>query len=160
DIRDVRDVGADKPTLLEGEFDMKARHVIVLNGWTLPAYREAFAPGFKGEAGLAVQWIEIEGPFDTSPTAGDQSLVADLPVRPRSVVKALPRGGRVPPEPMKRNDGWWIYDPPEPASAKPREEAERLMKSFLPRAFRRPVSDDLVAYYVKMVHTALDRKMS
>ena len=34
------------------------------------------------------------------------------------------------------------------------------MRSFLPLAFRRPVSEELQHYYVKMVHAALDRKLS
>jgi mono/diheme cytochrome c family protein len=160
DIRDVRDVPADKPLVVEAEYEMKARHVIVLNGWTLIGDRAASAPGAKFDAALAVQWVEIEGPLDTWPTASYHVLFGDLPMRPRSVVKAMAAGGPLPPEPMKRPDGWWIYDPPEPASVKPREDAERLMRSFLPRAFRRPVSEELVGYYVKMVHGALDRKMS
>src|SRR5262249_10174020 len=38
-------------------------------------------------------------------------------------------------------------------------DADRLMKSFLSRAFRRPVSDPLHAYYVKIVRDALDKKL-
>ena len=34
------------------------------------------------------------------------------------------------------------------------------MRSFLPLAFRRPVPVELQDYYVKMVHAALDRKLS
>src|SRR5262249_15349362 len=40
------------------------------------------------------------------------------------------------------------------------EDAERLMRAFLPVAFRSPVSEDLQRYYVKMVHAALDKKVS
>ena len=42
------------------------------------------------------------------------------------------------------------------ASAKPKEDAERLLKRFLPRAFRRHVTDDEAAYFVKVAHDALD----
>ncbi len=34
------------------------------------------------------------------------------------------------------------------------------MRSFLPRAFRRPVGEELLRYYVKLVHAALDKGVS
>jgi hypothetical protein len=34
------------------------------------------------------------------------------------------------------------------------------MRNFLPLAFRRPVPEGLQQYYIKFVHTALDRKVS
>jgi mono/diheme cytochrome c family protein len=46
---------------------------------------------------------------------------------------------------------------PELVSTDPHEVAERLMRRFAERAFRRPVSDDLVAPYSQMVHEALDQ---
>ena len=36
DVRAVRDVPAGKSTVIEGEFDLKARQVIVFTGWSLP----------------------------------------------------------------------------------------------------------------------------
>src|SRR6516162_4019774 len=53
----------------------------------------------------------------------------------------------------------YIYDPLVVAPAKPREDAERLMRSFLPLAFRRPVTEELQQYYVKLVHAELDKKV-
>ena len=40
DVRAVRDVPADKATVIEGEFDLKARQAIVFAGWSLPGMRE------------------------------------------------------------------------------------------------------------------------
>lgn len=161
--RVVRDVPADKAVEIEAEFEMKPRDMIVLQGWTLPGEREvqqANREGRKLEAGLAVQWVELTGPLDSWPTPGYRSLFGNLPLKPRSHIKALEAGRAEPPKPANRNDGWWIYDPLEPYSAKPLEDADRLMKSFLPRAFRRPVADELLGYYVKIVHAALDKKLS
>jgi hypothetical protein len=46
------------------------------------------------------------------------------------------------------------------APAKPREDAERLIRTFLPKAFRRPVPEELARYYVERVHGGLQKGMS
>jgi hypothetical protein len=164
DVRDVRDAPPDKPLVIEGEYELKAREVIVYSGWSLPGMREFMSmkigplKDYKGP-GLAVQWVEVEGPLDAWPPVGYQRLFGGVPLKPSSVVRAEAAGQRVV-EPVKRPDNWWIYDPLVIASAKPREDAERLMHSFLPKAFRRPVPLELERYYVKLVHAALDRKVS
>ncbi|WP_020471058.1 DUF1592 domain-containing protein [Zavarzinella formosa] len=164
DVRDVRDVAAGKPTIIEGEFEMKARQIIVFTGWSLPGLREAGQLVKKepldkyAGPGLAVEWIEIEGPTDPWPGVGYDRLFGGVPLLPASIAKVVAEGKPAPPVPAKRPDGWWTYDPLVPAPAKPREEADRLMRAFLPLAFRRPVSVELQDYYVKMVHSALDKK--
>ena len=65
----------------------------------------------------------------------------------------------MPPEPKKRPDNWWIYDPLTIAPKEPKKDAERLMRAFLPVAFRRPVDEKLQQYYVKLIHDGLDRKL-
>jgi hypothetical protein len=166
DVCDVRDVPPDKPTVIEAEIEMKQRQAVVFAGWSLPTMREA-APLFKDRAadryagpGLAVQWVEIEGPLDPWPPAGYQRLFGDVPLEPTSVARARAEGRPVPPQPPKRSPDSYIYDPLVPSPLKPREDADRLMRAFLPIAFRRPVSAKLQDYYVKVVHAALDRKKS
>jgi hypothetical protein len=75
------------------------------------------------------------------------------------VVRAEAEGRPVPPQPARRTPESYIYDPLVPAPARPREDAERLMRAFLPLAFRRPAGEELTQYYVKLVHKALDRKV-
>src|SRR5262249_22044741 len=60
--------------------------------------------------------------------------------------------------PDKPNDGYWVYNPLVMHSAKPKEDADRLIRDFLPRAFRRPVSEALQRQFVKRVHDKLDKK--
>jgi len=165
-VRAVRDVPADKPTVIEGEFELKQRQMIVFAGWTLPAMRtvDQLTKGkpldqYTGP-GLAVQWVEIEGPIDPWPPSGYERLFAGVPLKSTSVARAEAEGRPVPPQPARRSLDSYIYDPLVPAPARPREDAERLMRSFLTLAFRRPVSAELQDYYVKMVHGALDKKMS
>jgi mono/diheme cytochrome c family protein len=166
DVRTVRDAPAGKPIVIEEEFDLREREVMVFAGWSLPHPRE-FERVHKNRPldanpnlpGLAVHWVEIEGPLGPWPTAGYQRLFGGVPLKPQSVAKAEAEGRPVPPQPARRPDGWWLYDPLVPAPARPREDAERLLRSFLPRAFRRPVGEKLVRYYVRLVHETLDRSV-
>lgn len=144
DIRDVRDVPPDKATVIEGEYEMvRGGEVIDFTGWSLP-YQRPFEDGHKGKSldkytgpALIVQWIEVEGPLDPFPSAGYQRLFRDLPLKPM-----------------------YTNGPLHVASEKPREDANRLMRAFLPEAFRRPVSAEVADAYIKVVHEALDRKVS
>ncbi|MCE9530370.1 MAG: DUF1592 domain-containing protein [Planctomycetes bacterium] len=163
DTQMILDAPTEKGMVLEGVFDMKQRNVIVLNGWSLPSPRD-FENRTKGKKvddydgpSLVVNWIEIEGPLDPWPPVPYQRLFEGVPLKPKSVAAAEALGQKAE-DPTKR-DLWWLYNPLVPAPAKPREEAERLMRAFLPQAFRRPVSKDLQDYYVKIVHDALDKKM-
>jgi hypothetical protein len=160
DVRAVRDV-PDKSTVIEGEFDLKQRQAIVFVGWSLPGPREygQKPPDMKTAPGLAVEWLEIEGPIDPWPPVGYQRLFAGVPLKPQSVARAEAEGRPAPPQPAKRPLDSYIYDPLVVAPAKPREDAERLMRSFLPLAFRRPVTEELQQYYVKLVHAELDKKV-
>jgi hypothetical protein len=164
DVRGVRDAPAGKPTVIEGEFELKPRQVIVFTGWSLPSMRST--PTFGKEPlekytgpGLAVEWVEIDEPIDRWPGIGYDRLFGGVPLEPTSVAKLIAAGQPKPPQPAKRNPDSYIYDPLTPASAKPHEDARRLMRSFLPLTFRRPVRKELEDYYVKLVQTALSRKV-
>jgi mono/diheme cytochrome c family protein len=165
DVRGVRDVPADVPTVLEGEFDLKARQHLVLTGWSLPTMRAALErlqgkPLDASRApGLAVQWVEIEGPLGAWPPPGYRRLFGDLPLVPASTAKALAEGRPAPPETATRPEGWWLSDPLTPATTAPREDAERLLRAFTASAFRRPVSPDVSDRFVRLVHDALDQKV-
>ncbi|MBI3824259.1 MAG: DUF1592 domain-containing protein, partial [Planctomycetes bacterium] len=157
DVRAVRDVPEGKATVIEEEVTLQTRQIIVLQGWTLPAMRTPNQLGtaiekYKG-AGLAIEWVEIEGPFGAWPPAGYQRLFGAVPLKPKSEAAGKPA-------PAKRPDNWWLYDPLTIAPADAKKDAESLMRSLLPVAFRRPVEEKLHQYYVKMVHDALDKKQT
>lgn len=164
DVRAVRDVPEGKAIVVDEEVTLKAREMIVFQGWTLPALRTVDQLGKGGLAqykgpGLAVEWVELEGPLDAWPPAGYQRLFGDVPLKPKSVAKLEAEGKPAPPSPAKRSDNWWIYDPLTIAPREPMKDAERLMRAFLPIAFRRSVDEKLQAYYVKMIHDGLERKL-
>lgn len=164
DIR-VRDVPADKATVIEDVYELKSQQVVSFLGWSLPFVRDFTEKNkkidltqYKGP-GLAIEWLEIEGPIESYPPDGYKRLFGDVPLKQKSVAKLEAEGKPVPPPPAKRNDHYWLYDPFIPATLKPREDAERLMRAFLPIAFRRPVDETLQKYYVQIVEKALGEKM-
>ncbi|HND55624.1 MAG TPA: DUF1592 domain-containing protein, partial [Pirellulaceae bacterium] len=108
--------------------------------------------------GLSVDWLKIEGPLDAYPPPRYATLFDGVPLEARSVVKArATAGARLPTISDKRTVQQWEADPLTPSSDKPREDAERLIRSFLPRAFRRPVSDEEAARFVKATLAKLDQ---
>lgn len=86
-----------------------------------------------GQPGVAFRWMEAEGPIvEQWPTAGHQLLFGDLPLR-------------------AGEDG-----PAEVVSEEPRADAERLLRKFMSRAYRRPVEEADVQRFLKVADAAFD----
>ncbi|OAI56764.1 hypothetical protein AYO47_08715, partial [Planctomyces sp. SCGC AG-212-M04] len=97
------------------------------------------ADNYKGP-GLVVQWVDIEGPLiDTWPPPSYRRLFGDLPQQ------------RVSGDQSGRS---------EVVSQKPLEDAGRILRNFVGRAFRRPVTDADVAPFVARVKAKLDEQRS
>ena len=120
--------------------------------------RKGRAMAFSGP-GIAVDWLEIEGPLhDSWPPASHRRLFGDLPIdqhskesntKPplRKKVRQLGAG-------MNRPDpevGLWTV-----RSERPLEDAHMLLSRFLPQAFRRPITDDDAQRYVSLVKVRLE----
>jgi mono/diheme cytochrome c family protein len=165
EVQFCRDVPADKATVFEAEFPMNAETNVRLGAWSLPDRYEFFLKKVKPPLedypgpGLVVEWLKIEGPLGPYPPESYQRLFKDVPVKARSVAKAEAENKAIPKIADNRSESFWIhYDPLVPASMHPRDDAERLIRDFLPRALRRPVGEELHRHYVKVVHDRLDRK--
>ncbi|MBA4189829.1 MAG: hypothetical protein C0467_17745 [Planctomycetaceae bacterium] len=157
-LREMRDIAPGKPTVVEVEIDLERRQAFVVNllaHWDIRAFKKPIEE-YTGP-GLIVDWIRIEGPIGVWPPKSYETLFADVPLKPRSVAKAEAEGKAPPKIPVVRSEFAWNADPLVPASAKPKEDAERLIRAFLPRAFRRPVSEELQKHYVTRVHEKLDK---
>jgi hypothetical protein len=105
-----------------------------------------------GMPGYAVQWIEVEGPFFDDPVGGasyrllfdqlklvpsDQSRVSvSLEVGPAPAAGPGGRGGR-----GGFGRGGVREASYQVKSVAPRDDAERLLRSFLKKAYRRPVAE-------------------
>jgi hypothetical protein len=109
---------------------------------------------------IAVDWVEVEGPIhETWPPESHRRLFGDLPIRP------LPAGGGTrPPARRPIREAKWAWPglkdlpaaerQPQVASVSsddPAADAKRLLAAFLPRAFRRPVSEQEVQRHVTIV---------
>jgi hypothetical protein len=90
--------------------------------------------------GLALHSVEIEGPLnDRWPPESHRRIFGDLP----QVKSSTNYGDRF-----------------EVVSKNPREDAERILRNFARRAFRRAVSDDEIKPFVALVEAKLAEKRS
>ena len=114
-----------------------------------------------GMPGYAVQWIEIEGPFFDDPVggAGYRLLFDQLPLKPSEQARlsvpleigpgpAAGRGNRGGPggfgRVLVREAAY------EVESALPRQDAERLLRTFLKKTYRRPVAEAEVQRFLAL----------
>jgi hypothetical protein len=158
-LRDVREIPPGKPQVVEFEFDLKDHQAFVANLLTLWDIRTFKKPisEYTG-LGLRVDWIKVEGPIDAFPPPSYQTLFAGVPMKARSVAKAEHEGAKPPTISDKRTEQQWNSDPLVPVSLHPKQDAERLIRDFLPRAFRRPVGEEGQRHFVQQVLGKLDQK--
>ena len=157
-LHEVRDIPHGEPQVFEFECDLVSRQQFVVNlltTWDIRRFKKPIEE-YTGP-GLLVEWMKIEGPLDEFPPPRYATLFEGVPLKARSVVKAEATGGRVPVISDQRNVYQWEADPLVPASDKPREDAERLIRSFLPRAFRRPVAEEEQQHFVRATLAKLDQ---
>src|SRR5260370_36739795 len=133
------DVPADKPDIVEFVDHFEARSTIRLHPYGLANAQIVTRMGaekYEG-AGLAVQWIEVEGPLhDTWPPASHRRIFGDLEQKPAP-------GDRL-----------------EVVSKNPEADAERIVRDFTRRAFRRTVTDGDVKPFADLVKKKLAEKYS
>ena len=153
DINQWFDVGEDQPRTVTTELNLDARQQVHLFGPSLEEGLKVNRMKQKGESWsgrvLLLSRLKIEGPLkpdgtlDESPGLSYRELFEDLAVQPLSKITGVPA----------------VKGKPElswPVSAAPRQDAARLLRRFLPKAFRRPVPEDIVAGYVAETHAAMD----
>ncbi len=110
--------------------------------------------------GIAVDWVELEGPLvDQWPGVGHRRMFGDLPLvrlenlapeqRPKRRAMGQYRGGPQPFTAPRQNDYWTA------ASGNPLVDAEKLLASFLPLVFRRPIAADELSPYIEIVNRRL-----
>lgn len=158
-----RDLPADTTTVVEAETDLKysqGNQFIYFEGLSLPWFGDfEKARGDKGKEpleadfagpGLVIEWAELEGPLDAG--LGVARLLGDLPRRPR-----MPEGKEPPPNwtTWQPGQGEFHKYPLEAVSSAPAADAERLIRGFLPLAFRRPVPEDLATKFVGVAQSGL-----
>ncbi len=135
------DAAADKPTVTEFVDYLEAHGTIRIWPYGLASAQTVDKIGadkYEG-AGLAVQWVEVEGPlYDTWPPPSHHRIFGDL------------RQAKAP-----------LRDQPdrvEVVSDNPEADAARILRDFARRAFRRAVADKDVKPYVDLVKAKLAEK--
>ncbi len=137
------DAPAEKPAVVEFEDFLEARSTIRIHPHGLAsaqAVHKIGADKYDGP-GLAVQWIEVEGPLhEYWPPESHRRLFGDLPQKP---APSFNNSKRV-----------------EVVSNDPEKDAERILRNFARRAFRRSVTDEDVNPYRALVKGRLAQKYS
>ncbi|MDA1274429.1 MAG: DUF1592 domain-containing protein [Verrucomicrobia bacterium] len=119
-----------------------------------------------GMPGYAIQWMETEGPLDEeSRGAGFRRLFADLPLKrlgegetgvALEVVAPAPTGG--PRGGFRGRGGRGLREVNvEVLTPAPQQDAERLVRSFAQRAYRRPVTEPEVQLFLDLFNNQFDR---
>ena len=143
-ILDYYSVPADKPTVIEFVEQLEPNNCIRIVadglGALPPEVEKVGAENYKGP-GLVVQWVDIEGPLlDTWPPASHRLIFGDM----KQETAPLPDN------PNRR----------EVVSQQPLIDAERILRDFTRRAFRRTVTDADIQPFLARVQAKLDQKYS
>jgi hypothetical protein len=135
---------ADKPTELEFTAQLEAQNRLRIIADGLPALppevEKEGADKYKGP-GLVIQWVEVQGPLlESWPPPSHKSIFGDMP--------------------RERIPGADDKDRREVVSKQPMPDAERILRGFARRAFRRAVTDDDIRPFLTRVKSRLDEGYS
>ncbi len=137
------DAPADSPRVVEFVEHFEPRTTISILPYGLAGAQTVHkigADNYQGP-GLAVQWVEVEGPLHASwPPPSHRQLFGDLPQGPAPIYN--------------------YRDRVEVISRDPEADAERILRTFARRAFRRAVTSDDIRPYLALVKTKLAEKHS
>lgn len=135
---------ADEPRIIEFTTRMQEAESLHILPWIYPehvTWRDKQEP----RPGIAIVWAETHGPLDQDfPSPAQRQLFGDsdtLSLVPGDSVYMRHRRG------VKAH----YVD-----STAPRQDAERIIREFVPRAFRRPVDDALTDQFVQLTLSRLD----
>jgi hypothetical protein len=133
-------VPADTPTVVEFTEQLEPENRIRILAEGLPALPPAVekigADKYTGP-GLVIQWVDVEGPLlESWPPPGHKAIFGDL------------KQTRISPERF------------EVVSQQPMVDAERILREFARRAFRRQVSDEDIKPFLARVKSKLDQNYS
>lgn len=130
--------GSDKASLVEFIDELEPRNTIRILPYGLAAAQtvhKAGADAYDGP-GLAVNWVEVEGPlYDAWPPESHRRVFGELRQAPAPIYN---RPDRV-----------------EVVSDDPRADAERVLRQFSRRAFRRPVAEADLEPFITLFETKL-----
>ena len=160
-LLDIQDAPSDKTRILEIEAKLPAGEQVYVEGIGLTFF-QALAKQLNGAPvgddykgpGLAVDWIELEGPLDAG--VGYGRMFGELPQVPSRYLAETLAGKPVADDWKKWPvPGEFTKYPLTPVSLNPSADSDRLIRAFLPLAFRRPVTEAQAAHYIQIVQDQL-----
>ena len=164
-----RDLPPEVPKTVSVEVTLKKGQVVDLIGWTLPHISQISSkikdipPDQWTGPAYAIERMEVDGPLEKPdgpleswPPRSYQHLFGSLPLKTglELLAEKDPKRPVAPRE--KRSAEAWRKDPLGPVSIAPKEDAAGLIRAFVPRAFRRPVSGEILQHYVRTANRLLD----
>ncbi|WP_197443213.1 DUF1592 domain-containing protein [Lignipirellula cremea] len=133
----------ENPRIIEFTAPMEEGESLHLVPWIYPnhvSWRDTHEP----QPGVGVLWAESYGPLDQAwPSESQQKLFGDSPTI------TMEEGASIY---MRHRKGVKLH---HVVSSQPEADAERILRDFIPRAFRRPVSDAEAEPFVRFTLSRL-----
>lgn len=131
---------SENPRIIEFERYFPANNTVHVVPWIYPGHKHGST---DPRPGIAIKWAETEGPLEQEwPAAAQVKLFGpDQVLIDGPAVYMRNRKG------VKKQ----LVD-----SKTPREDIERILREFVPRAFRRPVKEELIQKYVQLALARLE----
>lgn len=138
----------DDPRVIEFTTHMNAEDALHILPWIYPEH-VTWRDKDEARPGVAIAWAETHGPLDQDfPSKATNNLFGTV-----DSIELEEIGTRW----MRHRKNVKEHGL---TSSRPREDAERIVREFVPRAFRRPVPDELVEPFVALTLRRLDQGSS
>ena len=129
----------EEPRIIEFTTHMTEGHTMHIVPWIYPKHI-TWRDKHEKRPGIGIAWAETHGPLDQSwPAETQTKLMGPMPMREGDPIY------------MRHRKNVHVHSV---TSEQPKEDIARILKSFTPQAFRRPVDDTLVQPFIEL---ALDR---
>ncbi|MDF1754201.1 MAG: DUF1592 domain-containing protein [Verrucomicrobiales bacterium] len=139
---------AESPRVIEFTTFLQKGETIHILPWIYPVH-VSWRDKHEKMPGVAVSLVETYGPLDQDfPSKAQQNLFGN----PESI--EMKEGPRIYDRHRKNLHTWYVD------SNRPEADAERIIREFVSKAFRRPVDDALVDQFVELTLTRLENGSS
>ncbi len=135
---------AENPRVIEFSTYLKEGHTLHILPWVYPEHI-TYRDKHEKRPGVATLWVETHGPLDQDfPSKAQLALFgeSDTLTMEKSASYYLRHRKGVQSHTLE--------------SSAPREDLERMIRGLIPRAFRRPVSEETIQSFVELAYSRLD----
>lgn len=160
----IQDAPPNQTRVIEVEIGLPQGEQVYLEGMGLPFFgdlkkqlKDQPVGADHNGPGLAVDWIELEGPLDAG--NGYKRFFGGLPRVPDPFYSDTLAGKTIKTDWTKWNPGEFSkpHNRLRMISSDPKADCSRLIREFIPRAFRKTVPEELLGTFVQQAHDMLDK---